>query len=116
MLHLCEVIYEKINDVELPEELFKLYGDEIYGDEMVLYVLAKSSSEASDVAWLYFPAELEDCFEETSNNDIQGCYIDDDFIDNYQEEIKKAKNLIIKWHGRLDNDEEEYFNTYLKEK
>ena len=111
MLHLYKVIYEKIDDKKLPEELFNLYGD-----EMVFYVLAESSSGASDLAWFSLPLELEDYFEETGNNDIQGSYINDDFIDNYQEELKTAKNSIINANGYLRSEEKEYFDTYLKEK
>ncbi len=115
MLHLCEVRYEKINDVELPEELFDLYGMDWLQDEIVFYVLAESSSEASEMAWLSLPIELEDYFEETSNNDIQSSYIDDDFIDNYQEELKMAKDNILMVNGYLGDKEKEYFDTYLKE-
>ena len=110
MLHLYKVVYEKIYDKELSEELFNLYGD-----EMVFYVLAESSSDASDLAWFSLPLELEYYFEETDNIDIQGSYIDDDFIDNYQEELKTAKNSIINANGYLRSEEKEYFDTYLKE-
>ena len=120
MLHLCEVRYEKIDYKELPEKLYDYYCNEIkfdlYNDEIIFYVLAESSSEASEMAWLSLPEALEDYFEEISNNDIQGSYIDDDFIDNYQEELKTAKDNIIRVNGYLGDKEKEYFDTYLKEK
>jgi hypothetical protein len=72
MLHLCKVRYEKINDVELPEELFDLYDDEI-----VFYVLAESSSEASEMAWLSLPEALEDYFEEANSFDVQNCFMEE---------------------------------------
>ena len=111
MLHLYKVVYEKIDDKKLPKELF-----DSYGDEMIFYVLAESSSGASDLAWFSLPLELENYFEEIALYDIQGSYIDDDFIDNYQEELKMAKDSILKINGYLGSREKEYFDTYLKKK
>jgi hypothetical protein len=111
MLHLCEVRYEKINDVELPKEIFDLYDD----DEIVFYVLAESSSEASEMAWLSLPEALEDYFEEENSFDVQNCFMEDEFINNYQEELKMARNDIVRINGCLSDKEKEYFDTYLKE-
>jgi hypothetical protein len=116
MLHLYKVTYEKINDKELPKELFDLYGMDWLQDEIMFYVLAENNSEASEMAWLSLPVELEDYFEETSNNDIQSPYIDDDFIDNYQNELKMTKDEILKINGYLNDKEKEYFDTYLETK
>lgn len=109
MLHLYKVVYEKIDDKKLPEELFDLYGDEI-----VFYVLAESSSGASDLAWFFLPLELENYFEEIALYDIQSPYIEADFIDNYQEELKMAKDNILRINGYLGSREKEYFDAYLK--
>lgn len=111
MLNLYKVVYEKIENKEFPEELFNLYGDEI-----VFYVLAESNSGASDGAWLLLPFDLEDYFEETINYNVQNSYDEDDFINSYQEELKTAKELIINNVGYLSDEAEEYFDTYLKEK
>ena len=116
MLHLYKVTYEKINDKELPEELFDLYGMDWLQDEIVFYVLAENNSEASEMAWLSLPVELEDYFEETNNNDIQSPYTDDDFINNYQNELEMTKDDILKINGYLNDKEKEYFDTYLKTK
>jgi hypothetical protein len=109
MLHLYKVVYEKINDKELPEELFNSYDD-----KMVFYVLAESNSDASDLAWFSLPLELENYFEETSNTDIQSPHIEADFIDNYQNELKMAKDNILKANGYLNSKTKEYFDAYLK--
>ena len=111
MLHLYKVVYEKINDKKLPEELFNSYGN-----EMIFYVLAESNSDASDLAWFSLPLKLENYFKETSNNDIQSPYIEADFIDNYQKELKMAKDNILKINGYLRSKDKEYFDTYLKTK
>ena len=109
MSHLYKVVYEKINDKELPEKLFNSYDN-----EMVFYVLAESNSDASDLAWFSLPLELEYYFEETSNTDIQSPYIEADFINNYQNELKMAKDNILKINGCLRSKDKEYFDTYLK--
>jgi hypothetical protein len=82
----------------------------------MFYVLAESNSEASEMAWLSLPVELEDYFEETSNNDIQSPYTDDDFINNYQNELEMTKDEILKINGYLNDKEKEYFDTYLETK
>jgi hypothetical protein len=111
MLHLYKVVYEKIDDKELPEEIFDLYDD----NEIVFYVLAESSSEASEMAWFSLPEALEDYFEEANSFDVQNCFMEDEFINNYQEELKMARNDIVRINGYLGDKEKEYFDTYLKE-
>lgn len=111
MLRLFKVTYEKIDGKELPKEIYNLYNDEIE-----FYVLAGNIVEASNVAWLYLPEELEDYFEEVSIYDIQGLITEYNFIRCFQEELKMAKNLIINWDGCLNDTEKEYFDKYLKEK
>lgn len=111
MLRLFRVIYEKIDDKELPKEIYNSYGDEID-----FYVLAGSIAGASDMAWALLPLELEDYFEETSIYDIQGSNTEYNFIKSYQEELKMAKNNIININGGyLGDKQEEYFAAYLKE-
>jgi hypothetical protein len=122
MLHLYKVIYEEIDYKELPEKLYDYYCNEIkfelydlYNDEIIFYVLAESSSEASEMAWFSLPEALEDYFEEANSFDVQNCFMEDEFINNYQEELKMARNDIVRINGYLSNKQEEYFNTYLKE-
>lgn len=116
MLHLYKVIYELDYDKKLPEDLIRLYGDEINSyDELMIYVLAESSSEASEMAWLSLPIELEDYFEETNVFDVQNCFMEDEFINNYQKELKQSRDNIIRINGDLSLESIEYFDKYLKE-
>ena len=78
------------------------------------YIIADNEMQAYDMYYFDIEEGNENVIPGTEIYDLQSSRTEHEFIEGYQNELKAAKNNILKYNVYLNDELTEYFDYYLK--